>query len=191
MRALIGILAWVMAATGAAEAATTVYGSSVYQTSGTVIAPNNALGAPDSISSTLLRVLGPPSTLTLVMSQATSGVTTTIFGQRLTAGSNVQIAVGEVVGGTAVFSVFTALPGGFGPSYVLDMSGACALISATGCSLLRIRVSGGPGSGFLLDGVSGVAAAPEPSIWGLMLLGFGATTWRLKNGRKVVVRALA
>jgi hypothetical protein len=91
-----------------------------------------------------------------------------------------------VISGIATFSANIALPGGFGPTYSLDLSAACATVSATGCSLVRIRVNGAPGGGFLLDGVSGVAAAPEISIWAMMLLGFAAVAWRLKTQRSAI-----
>jgi hypothetical protein len=37
---------------------------------------------------------------------------------------------------------------------------------------------------FRLDGVAGVAATPEPGVWALMLMGFGAVAWRLKRQRR-------
>ena len=101
----------------------------------------------------------------------------------MTAGSNVQIAIGEIIGGVATFSANLPLPGGLGSLHTLDFSAACSAISVTGCSRLRISVNGPPGGGFLLDGVSGVAPAPEPAAWALMLLGFGAVAWRLKRRR--------
>ncbi|OFW99135.1 MAG: hypothetical protein A3E78_15625 [Alphaproteobacteria bacterium RIFCSPHIGHO2_12_FULL_63_12] len=165
-----------------AAAATAVFATSVYGTSGSVAGASNALGAADGASATILRVAGG-SNLILQMSQATSGLNTLLSGARLTLGSNVQIAIGEVIGGVAVFSTNLTLPGGFGPTYALDLSALCTTVSSTGCSLLRIRVGGAPGSGFLLDGVSGVAATPEPSTWLLMILGFGALAFRLKQRR--------
>lgn len=168
---------------GPVHAATTVFATTVTGTSGNVILPANALGAADGSLATILRVAGG-SVLTLQMSMATSGLDTIIAGQRLTANSNVQVAIGEVVGGIATFSTLVTLPSGLGASHTMDFSAACALISATGCSLLQIRVGGAPGSGFTLDGVSGVAAAPEPSAWTLMLAGFGAIAWRLKQRRR-------
>lgn len=172
-----------------AHAATTVFGASVFSTSGTVIAQANGLGAADGLSTTILRVAGG-SRLVLQFGQPITGAGALITGLRLTPGTNVQIAVGEVIGGVATFSANTALPAGLGPNFALNLMSACSALSPTNrCSLLRITVNGAPGSGFALDGVLGVT--PEPSVWGLMLLGFGATTWRLKNGRKVVVRALA
>lgn len=189
MRAVIGIIAGVLALTGSAQAATTVYGASVFSTSGVVISPTNALGVADGSLTTISRIAGG-SSLVLQMGQAITGFGTIITGTRLTATTNVQIAVGEVIGGVATFSPNTALPGGFGPNYQLNLINACSALSATNtCSLLRITVNGAPGSGFSLDGVLGVT--PEPSAWALMLLGFGATTWRLKSGRKHAVKSLA
>jgi hypothetical protein len=165
-----------------ANAATTIYASSVFGTSGNVVGAANALGAANGLSASIIRVAGG-SNLILQMSQAASGAGTVLNGQRVTAGSTVQIAIGEVIGGVATFSANLALPAGLGSVHNLDLSALCLTISSTGCSLIRIRVSGAPGSAFTLDGVSGVAAAPEPAAWSLMLLGFGATAWRLKKRR--------
>ncbi len=165
-----------------AAAATTVFAASVYSTGGTVLTPGNAVGPADGGIATVLRVAGG-SQLTLQLSQAISGLNTIINGQRLTPGSIVQIAIGEIVGGVAMFSANSALPGGLASLHTLDLSTACAGVSATGCSLLRFSVNGAPGSAFLLDGVSGVSSAPEPRSWALMLMGFGAVAWRLKRRR--------
>lgn len=170
-----------------AQAATTVYAASVYQTTGSVLNANAALGAANGLSATILRV-GGGSNLVLQMTAAASGATTVLTGARLTANSNVQIAIGEIIGGTAVFSANTALPAGFGPTYAMDLSAACATVSATGCSLLRVRVIGAPGGAFRLDGVSGVAAAPEPATWTLLIAGFGAIGWRLTARRTAKAR---
>lgn len=129
-----------------AAAATAVFATSVYGTSGSVAGASNALGAADGASATILRVAGG-SNLILQMSQATSGLNTLLSGARLTLGSNVQIAIGEVIGGVAVFSTNLTLPGGFGPTYALDLSALCTTVSSTGCSLLRIRVGGRPAPG--------------------------------------------
>ncbi len=168
-----------------AQAATTVYAASVYQTSGTVVGAANAIGAANGSVATISRIAGG-SNLVLQMSQATSGLNTILTGARVTANTNVQIAIGEIVSGVAVFSGNIALPAGLGPNYTMDLSAACASVSVTGCSLLRIRVQGAPGGIFRLDGVSGVSAvsaAPEPATWALMILGFGAVAARLKSRR--------
>jgi hypothetical protein len=189
MRSLIAIVAMFAFSAQPAVAATTVFAASVFSVTGSVTNAGNALGSADGSSTAILRTAGG-SELILQMSQATSGLTTLLNGARLTGTTNVQIAVGEVIGGIATFSTNIALPGGFGPGYALNLSTACATVSAAGCSLLRIRVNGAPGGGFMLDGVSGVAAAPEPSMWALMLLGFGAVAWRLKQ-RRIAVPATA
>lgn len=182
MRSLVFALILLASSAQTAAAATTVFAASVYGTTGSVVGAANALGPANGAFATILRVAGT-SNLILQMSQASSGLNTILTGSRLTAGSTVQIAIGEVIGSVAVFSANLALPAGFGPNYPLDLSALCSTVSATGCSLIRIRVSGAPGGGFTLDGVSGVAATPEPSMWALMLLGFGAVAWRLKQRR--------
>lgn len=181
MRALAAMFLAIVCAQPAA-AATTVYAASVFGTSGSVVGAANAIGAADGLSATIIRVAGG-SNLILQMSQAASGANTVINGQRATAGSNVQIAIGEVIGGVATFSTNLALPAGLGSLHTLDFSALCLTVSTTGCSLIRIRVVGAPGSAFTLDGVSGVAAAPEPAAWALMLVGFCAVAWRLKQRR--------
>lgn len=183
MRSVFAAIALLALGAEPAAAATTVFAGSVYGTSGSVTGAANALGAANGSAATILRVAGG-SNLILQMTQASSGLNTILTGTRLTAGTNVQIAIGEVIGSVATFSANLALPAGFGPNYSIDLSALCSTVSATGCSLIRIRVTGAPGSGFTLDSVSGVAAAPEPSIWALMLLGFGALAWRLKQRRK-------
>jgi hypothetical protein len=97
--------------------------------------------------------------------------------------SSVFVSIGHVVGGVAVFSTETNFTGGAGV-FSFDFAARCALISSTGCSLVRVRTAGGAGRGaFRLDGVSGVGAAPEPATWALMLTGFGAVAWGLKRRR--------
>lgn len=178
MRFLVVLAAALLGFAAPSMAATTVYATSIYSQTNTTNA-GNALGVANGSTALIAR----PGTLVLTMSQATSGLNTVINGVRVTANSNVQIAIGHVVGGVATFSANLALPAGFGSVHTLDFSAACALISSTGCSLLRIRVAGPPGSAFQLDGVSGVAAAPEPAAWALMLMGFGAVAWRMKQRR--------
>lgn len=185
MRFIVAIASLLAFSAQPASAATTVFAASVLGSSGFVVNAGNALGAANGASATILRVPGG-SNLILQMSQATSGLNTVLNGTRLTAGSNVQIAIGSVIAGVATFSANIALPGGFGPTYAMDLSAACASVSATGCDLVRIRVVGGPAGGFFLDGVSGVAAAPEPAAWALMLLGFAAVAWRLKQRRTAI-----
>lgn len=92
----------------------------------------------------------------------------------------VFVSVGEIVGGVAVYSAETGFIGGPGV-FTLDFTAPCALISASGCSLVRVRTTGG--GPFRLDGISGVASAPEPAAWALMLMGFGGVAWRLKRTR--------
>ncbi len=101
------------------------------------------------------------------------------------------VSIGEIVGSVAVFSAETTFTGGAGV-FTFDLSSRCATISATGCSLVRIRTIGGLGRGpFRLDGISGVGAAPELAAWAMMMLGFGAVAWRLKSRRAAPQLTLA
>lgn len=181
MRALFALIALFAVAAGPAVAATTVYAASVFATTGAVTAAPNALGPANGAFAGVQR----NATLVLSMTTPTTGANTVIAGQRAALTSNVQVAIGEVIAGVATFSANIALPGGLGALHTLDLSAACASVSASGCSLLRIRVLGPPGSAFSVDGLSGVSIFPEPSVWALMLLGFGAVAWRLKRkGRR-------
>ncbi len=183
MRVLIAAFLLLAGVAQPAAAATTVYATTVFGTTGTVTTPGAALGPGDGASATILRVPGG-SSITLQLSKPATGLNIVVAGQRLTAASNVQITIGEIIGGVAIFATTNFnFPGGLGSIHNFDLSAACAGVSATGCSLLRIRVTSPPGGGFLLDGVSGVSAAPEASMWAMMLIGFGAVAWRLKKHR--------
>lgn len=182
VRYLIAILLTLFASAQPAAAATTVFGASVYSTSGNVSGAANALGTANGSTATIVRVPGG-SSLVLAMGLPITGAGTVITGARLTPTTNVQIAVGTIVGSVAVFSANFALPAA-GPNFAMDLTAACKTVSATGCSLLRVSVNGAPGSGFSLDGILGVT--PEPSTWVLMILGFAGVAWRLKQKRRFV-----
>ncbi|MCB2098233.1 MAG: hypothetical protein KDE05_11415 [Parvularculaceae bacterium] len=191
MRSVFAAIILVTLSVQSAQAATTVFASGVYSQSGAVSNLANAFGAPDGGAASIgggFSFLGIPI--------GTAGQAVYSFANPLS-GANIQltalggagappvrVSIGEIVSGVAVFSTELAFTGGVAGLILLDLSTQCALISSTGCSLLRIRTIGGFGGGaFLLDGVSGVGAAPEPAVWGLMLLGFGASAWRLKRAR--------
>jgi hypothetical protein len=173
----------VVTALSPAQAATTVYATSVYQQSGGATNASAALGAPDASFATLIA----PAALVLQLANPVTGLNTVIDGILLTPGSSVRISIGEIISGTATFSAQIVVSGA-GP-FSLDLSGACASVSATGCSLIRFRTTGG--SSFSLNSVSGVSNAPEPSIWAMMLAAFGLTGWRLKQIRPKMRRAFA
>jgi hypothetical protein len=178
MRLLVALILASFGVALPASAATTIYATSIFSQTRTTNGAN-ALGAANGSVAVVRR----NGNIVLQMSSATSGLNTVINGVRATANTNVRVAIGHVVGGVATFSANVALPAGFGSVHTLDLSAACAAISATGCSLLRVRVQGPSGSAFRLDGVSGVAAAPEPVAWALMMTGFGAVAWRMKRMR--------
>ena len=127
MRPLIIALVLLASSVQNAAAATTVFAASVYGTSGSVAGAANAVGAANGSVATILRVAGG-SNLLLQMTQAASGLNTILTGTRLTAGTSVQIAIGEVIGSVAVFSANLTLPAGFGPSYALDLSALCSSV---------------------------------------------------------------
>jgi hypothetical protein len=179
-RIVIAVVSLLALFAAPARAATTVFGASVFSTSGSVLNAPNALGAADGSSAQINRL----GVLVLSLGAPATGANLTINGVRLTAGSVVQISVGEVVGGTAIFTAAQTFPGGFGTSATFDFSAGCALIASSGCSLLRVRVAGPPGSAFFLDGGSALSAAPEPQAWALMMLGFAGVAARLKSLRR-------
>lgn len=191
MRSLMAAVALLVLAAQPAGAATTVFASGVFAQSGTVSNLGSALGAADGSAAGIgggFTFFGFPigTAGQAVFSFATplSGANIQLTALAGTGAPQVRVSIGEIVGGVAVYSAEITFAGGGAGQILADLSSQCALISVTGCTLLRIRTIGGFGGGsFRLDGVSGVAAAPEPSIWGLMILGFGAVAWRLKQRR--------
>ncbi|NNE40887.1 MAG: hypothetical protein HKN14_08205 [Marinicaulis sp.] len=181
--AAIAAIAAMSLSAQSANAAITIFGSSVHSESG-VTGSSAALGVPDATGATV----GSSGELVLQFLQPLTGAGIS-FDILPVAGINViAVSIGEVVGGIATFSAtsFIHLDDGLGASVaVADLSAACASVSATGCSLLRFQNVLAVGSpGFALDGVSGVSNAPEPAVWSLMILGFAFTAWRLKAERR-------
>lgn len=191
MRLLVAFLFLFGASAAPAAAATTVFATGVFGQGGVTANVNNALGTPNGA---FAQVGGALSIFGLTIGQA--GQVVYSFADALSGAGlqltgiggapgvpSVFVSIGEIVGGVAVFSTETNFTGGAGV-FSFDFSSSCALISSTGCSLVRVRTAGGLGLGaFRLDGISGVGAAPEPSAWALMLFGFGGVAWRLRNAR--------
>lgn len=165
-----------------AKAAMTIFSASVFDQSGAVTNANAAVGRLDGVGA----IVGNGGALTLQFRHPLTGSGLTI-DLLPTAGMNVLVvSVGEIIGGVATFSAgsVTLLDTGAGGPFGLDLTTLCATVSATGCSLVRLENFVAIGSpGFALDGVSGVTNAPEPSVWTLMILGFGVLAWRLKKHR--------
>ena len=181
-----------------AAAATSVFASGVFSQTGTTTNLSNGLGAPNGSAagigggiSLFFGFINVGFTGQAVYSFATplSGAGLQFSALAGTGAPQIFVSIGEIVSGVATFSAETAFTAGAGGLYSLDLSGACSGVSATGCSLLRVRNAGGFGGGaFFLDGVSGVAAAPEPAVWGLMLLGFVGVAAQLKRRRKLNIK---
>lgn len=167
-----------------AQAATTVYASSIFSQSG-VSAASDALfssnGNAALISSGGELVLQYNNPLT------GSAVGLSLLPFAGPAANFIAVSVGEVIGGVATYSVGAIAFADFGAGGILnfDLSALCATVSATGCSLLRIQnVASFGTAGVFIDGVSGVSNAPESSVWLMMIVGFAGVAWRLKSGRK-------
>lgn len=181
MRALLASIALLAVSTAPAAAATTVFATSVFASSGNVANLGDGLGAANGV---VARIGNAARAGEAVFSfiDALSGA-----NLQLTAGAGggpspaVFVSIGEIVGGVAVYSAESSFSGGPGV-FTLDFTAPCALISASGCSLVRIRTAGG--GAFRLDGISGVGSAPEPAAWALLLMGFGGVAWRLKRTRR-------
>ncbi|MFZ5616494.1 MAG: PEP-CTERM sorting domain-containing protein [Pseudomonadota bacterium] len=196
MRVLIGLLMLVLG-TAPAAAATTVYSTGVYAQSGVVTNAAGGIGAANGSAAGIGGVfniffftIGQAGQAVYSFAQPLSGANVQLTALAGPGAPQVRVSIGEIVGGVAVYSTELAFTGGAAGLFALDLSTRCAAISSTGCSLLRIRTIGGFGGGvFNLDGVSGVAAAPEPAMWALMLMGFGAVAWRLKQQRVAAVRS--
>jgi hypothetical protein len=193
LRFLVASAALLAASAVPAAAATTVYAAGVFSQGGQVANAANGLGAADgafarignSISVGPFSIVGQAGQVVYSFADALSGAGLQLTGLGGAPGvSSVFVSIGEIVGGVAVFSAETNFTGGAGV-FSFDLSTQCSAISLTGCSLVRVRTAGGLGRGaFRLDGISGVGAAPEPSAWALMLLGFGAVAWRLQVERE-------
>jgi hypothetical protein len=182
MATRIAIVALVaMLAAFPARAAVTVFPSSVFSQSGVTNA-NGALFASNGSAA----VIGAGGELVLqyALPLTGAGITATFLPQSTSPAFNIiAVSIGEVIGGVATFSGEFVLGDGSGVQ-TADLTAACSGVSATGCSLLRLRnVFNFNSSGALLDSVSGVSNAPEPSTWALMLLGFAAVGWKLKDAR--------
>jgi hypothetical protein len=180
LRFLISTFALLLVAAAPAAAATTVFATSIHAQSGNVANVTNALGAPNG---TFARIGNPAQVGQLVFSfvDALSGANLQITSVAGGASPTVFVAIGEIVGGVAVYSAESSFTGGAGV-FTFDFTARCALLSSTGCSLVRVRTAST--GAFRLDGISGVGAAPEPAAWGLILLGFGGVSWRLKQARR-------
>ena len=165
-----------------AAAASTIFGLDVFDETGVTDA-GAALGAPDG--SAALVSNGGSLVIEFLHPLTGAGLNLQLLP---TVGFNViALSLGEIVGGTPVFTgEFVLVDFGSGGGLGADLTTACAGVSATGCSLLRVRNAGAlaGSSGFFLDGVSGVTTAPEPSVWALMILGFAGVGWRAKSLRR-------
>jgi hypothetical protein len=199
VRILAAVAAVLLACATPATAATTVYAAGVFSQGGTVTNAGNGLGAANG---GFAQIGGAISIFGLTIGRA--GQVVYSFSDLLTGASlqltalagapgvsSVFVSIGEIVGGVAVYSAETNFTGGAGV-FSFDLSGQCSAISPLGCSLVRIRTLGGLGRGpFRLDGISGVGAAPEPTAWALMLMGFAGIAFRLKSRRANAALTLA
>jgi hypothetical protein len=166
-----------------ARAATTVFAASVYSQTGVTNA-NNALFNSNGAAA----LIAPGGDLVLRYNLPLTGqsIAATLLPLATTPAFNIlAVSIGEVIGGVATFSgEFVLLDAGAGGTLNADLSALCSTVSASGCSLLRFRNAGSINSaGALIDSVSGVSNAPEPTTWALMLLGFAGVGWRLKAAR--------
>ncbi len=182
MATRIAIVALVaMLAAFPARAAVTVFPTSVFSQSGVTNA-NSALFATNGSAA----IIGAGGELVLRygVPLTGAGIAATFLPQTNSPAFNIiAVSIGEVIGSVATFSGEFVLGDGSGVA-TADLSALCSTVSATGCSLLKFRnVFNFNSSGALLDGVSGVSNAPEPKAWALMLLGFAAIGWKLKDAR--------
>lgn len=181
--ALVGLF---LVAGHTARAATTTFGSTVFNEIG-ILNAGDSLGRLDGTGATIT----DGGTLTLQFDRALTGANLSL-GTIATGGVSIlAVSIGEVVGGVATFSgEFVLVDFGAGAPLAADLTAACSAIAVDGCSLLRIRNAGtlsGPGS--ILDGISGVTNAPEPASWALMITAFAGIGWRLKAERRAGPRA--
>ncbi|MFN3959318.1 MAG: hypothetical protein ACK4NP_05345 [Parvularculaceae bacterium] len=183
MATRIAIVALVaMLAAFPARAAVTVFPASVYSQTNVTNA-NNAVFATNGAAA----VIGAGGELVLQYNLPLTGasIAATFLPQSTSPAFNIiAVSIGEVIGGVATFSGEFVLGDGSGVQ-TADLSALCSSVSATGCSLLKLRnVFSFNSAGALLDSVSGVSNAPEPKAWALMLLGFAALGWKMKDARR-------
>lgn len=200
MRFLVAFAALLIAPAVPAAAATTVYATGVYSQGGQVANAANGVGAANgsfarignSTTTGSGGTVGQAGQVVYSFADALSGAALQLTGLGGAPGVPlVFVSIGEIVSGVAVYSSETSFTGGAGV-FTFDFSTQCALISSTGCSLVRVRTAGGAGRGvFRLDGIAGVGSAPEPAAWALMLLGFGGVAWRLKTRRQTAALTIA
>lgn len=181
---IIIVVAAAMLAAFPARAATSIYAASVYSQTNVTNATNALFAANGSAA---LILAGGELVLQYGNPLTGSGVAATLLPFTGPAANFVAVSVGEIIGGVATFSAGSLAFADMGAGGVqnFDLSALCATVSATGCSLLRVQNIAAFGTpGVLLDGVSGVTNAPEPTAWALMMLGFAGIGWRLKEARK-------
>ncbi len=167
-----------------ARAATTVYAASVYSELN-VTNSGNALFAANGSAALILA--GGELVLRYNNPLTGGGIAATLLPLATSPAANfIAVSIGEVIGGVATFSgEFAFADFGAGGVQNFDLTALCSTVSASGCSLLKIRnVAAFNTPGALIDGVSGVSNAPEPTVWALMMLGFAGVGWRLKEARK-------
>ncbi len=173
-----------------ARAATTIYAASVYSQTNVTNA-NNALFTTNGSAALILS--GGELVLQYGNPLTGGGIAATLLPlSPLPAANFLSVSVGEIIGGVATFSAgsFSFADMGAGGVQNMNLTALCATVSASGCSLLRIQNIAAIGTpGALLDGVSGVTNAPEPTAWALMMLGFAGIGWRLKEVRKRTTRS--
>lgn len=187
-RLCIILLATLLAAMPA-RAATSIFAASVFSQSGAVANAPNALGPADGAAA----VVGAGGELVLQYANPLTGGAVLANLLPVTGFNVIAVSIGEVIGGVATFSgEFVLVDDGSGAGVGGDLTALCSGVSATGCSLLRLRNAGTlmGSTGFAVDGVSGVTTAPEPSVWALMILGFAGTAWRMKQRRRENDRAI-
>lgn len=177
---IIGLAAALSAAP--ARAATTIFPVAVFSSSGVTNAAD-ALGFPNGSAA----LLAPGGDIVLQFASPLTGAAVSPVLLPVVGFNILAVSIGEVISGIPTFSgEFVLVDDGTGAALSADLTSLCSGVSAAGCSLLRVRNAGSlfGSTGALLDGLSGVTAAPEPSVWALMILGFIGTAWRLKSARR-------
>lgn len=168
-----------------AKAATTVFASSVFSSTGVTNA-SAALGATNG--SAALISAGGELVLQYSNPLTGEGISASLLPLPGPFAFNVlAVSIGEVVGSVATFSgEFVLVDDGSGASLAANLGGLCSSVSASGCSLLKFRnvAAFGASTGALLDSASGVSNVPEPAAWALMMLGFAGVGFRLKQVRR-------
>lgn len=179
-----------LASFGAAALVALSPAANAQATGGTISDFSNDLGIGGSFTSGFSEsMLSSPFSETLTFSTSTSGLLSIFVGTTATTASNDTDFTSVFLSGTGLVGnvlIPQVLPD---PTEINSLNGL-----ALGAGNYTLTVQGTPGTqnGSFGGSVAFVAqsAVPEPSTWGMMLLGFGAVGYSARRRRKTFAQAV-